>query len=404
MASTFSWLSYDDSERQSTLEVVESLKMPGTVDELGFARIRDTFRDLLFPGSSVLQTRARYFTFVPRLAAIAATTGPADQASRRFRQLEVDLITALLAAEEDNEGIIGRDARSTLKRFPSAMYWAALVRFGIITVDRGAEHILRTAAATRSAPPVGEGPGSPTGAYGIDPEAAAGWLAGDWKSTGVTFDLEPDEAEYLREHIMSTTQGSLYSWFLRERIAPGEVDYAWEHEARPTYPARMQRVLDHGERFHHLAHGATLAYNLFVSQAAGRPDLVDGDGDDGGYEHDLWQWQQEMATRSMFTGWDLDEFFSMLRAENRNLQPATVTFVRSWRDLGSHLASPGSRNQMEQLIKARELQTKRNRARLHNPKARDGWEGDVGIMKLAYNWPVMQRIVTDIQGAAHASA
>lgn len=38
---------------------------PGTLDELGIGSIRDTFSDELFPGTSTIQTRARYFLFVP---------------------------------------------------------------------------------------------------------------------------------------------------------------------------------------------------------------------------------------------------------------------------------------------------------------------------------------------------
>lgn len=38
---------------------------PGTRDELGIGPVRDAFSEQLFPGTSVIQTRARYFLFVP---------------------------------------------------------------------------------------------------------------------------------------------------------------------------------------------------------------------------------------------------------------------------------------------------------------------------------------------------
>lgn len=67
MPSTLTWLSHDTAERDRTLRLIELFKESGTVDELGIGSIRDTFADAFFPGTSVLQTRARYLLFVPWL-------------------------------------------------------------------------------------------------------------------------------------------------------------------------------------------------------------------------------------------------------------------------------------------------------------------------------------------------
>ena len=37
------------------------------IDELGFGRIRDAFANLMFPGMSTLQRRAKYFAVMPSL-------------------------------------------------------------------------------------------------------------------------------------------------------------------------------------------------------------------------------------------------------------------------------------------------------------------------------------------------
>jgi len=47
--------------------VLDLLAEKGVVDELGIGVIRDAFADLLFPGISTIQTRAKYFLIVPRL-------------------------------------------------------------------------------------------------------------------------------------------------------------------------------------------------------------------------------------------------------------------------------------------------------------------------------------------------
>ena len=59
--STFSWLDSSEHERRAVLELVSALNEPGTLDELGIGSIRDTIADTLFPGTSTIQTRARYF-------------------------------------------------------------------------------------------------------------------------------------------------------------------------------------------------------------------------------------------------------------------------------------------------------------------------------------------------------
>ena len=63
--STLSWLDSSEQERNTVLELVSALNEPGTLDELGIGTIRDTFADALFPGTSTIQTRARYFLFIP---------------------------------------------------------------------------------------------------------------------------------------------------------------------------------------------------------------------------------------------------------------------------------------------------------------------------------------------------
>jgi len=47
------------------LDVINAFSEKDTRDELGFGSVRDAFADTLFPGTSTIQTRARYFLFVP---------------------------------------------------------------------------------------------------------------------------------------------------------------------------------------------------------------------------------------------------------------------------------------------------------------------------------------------------
>ena len=40
------------------------LQAPGAVDEIGIGLIRDAFANYFFPGTSTVQTRAKYFLIV----------------------------------------------------------------------------------------------------------------------------------------------------------------------------------------------------------------------------------------------------------------------------------------------------------------------------------------------------
>jgi hypothetical protein len=65
------WVDHDPEQQQS---VLGGLAVSGrdARDELGLGTIRDTLSDLLFPGTSTVQQRVRYFLFVQWCCEIAA--------------------------------------------------------------------------------------------------------------------------------------------------------------------------------------------------------------------------------------------------------------------------------------------------------------------------------------------
>ena len=61
------WLDYSQADQRRAREIISMFSQQESRDELGLGRIRDALSDALFPGTSVLLTRARYFLFVPWL-------------------------------------------------------------------------------------------------------------------------------------------------------------------------------------------------------------------------------------------------------------------------------------------------------------------------------------------------
>ncbi len=132
------WIDFSKSERSKVMSVLDLLSQPGTLDELGIAPVRDGFADLFFPGTSTIQTRAKYFLIVPYVMKeleLSDETNP-HRLLKDLDALEKDCAVRLLSKGEDPEGIIGRRSLSQgnwVKRPPSSIYWAGLRSYGIFT-------------------------------------------------------------------------------------------------------------------------------------------------------------------------------------------------------------------------------------------------------------------------------
>ncbi len=67
----------------------------GTVDDLGIGTIRDAINNRLFPGTSIVQTRARYYLFIPWIYLNAEQRYP-NRIGAKAQDMERSLIAALL--------------------------------------------------------------------------------------------------------------------------------------------------------------------------------------------------------------------------------------------------------------------------------------------------------------------
>src|SRR5690606_119318 len=113
------------------LDAVAVLHESDTRDELGLGVIRDRYADLLFPGTGTVQTRARYFLFVPWMYRSLEEKGVNGQrVVARARKEEIGLRDALLESGE-TDGVIGKVAGAALKRLPSNVYWQGMGAWGI---------------------------------------------------------------------------------------------------------------------------------------------------------------------------------------------------------------------------------------------------------------------------------
>ncbi len=401
MVSRLGWIDQDDKQRRAMLSVVELFKEDGTVDELGTGSIRDSIADALFPGTSVLMTRARYLVMIPWLLQhVSATCTEPRGAAGELRRLEGRLILSLLKGGEE-DGVIGRFAKQNLKRMPSAAYWNALGVFAIRNPGLSVEGLLRHDISVRRAQlraahpddPGAERDAGPTSLHPDVPPPPADLLISS------TLRLIEAEADFLRERIELSTKGTLLAWLLEQGV-PSSVDYVWEHDALPAFPAPALEYVDAGRRFHTLVHGAALVYNSLLAH------LRDDDNLMYTYDRRIDQWSEELENaQPLSDGWTVEVLWSLMDRRRTPVREGTRTFVTAWtRAVAEHGADATKMPAVRALVRQRELSLKGGRARVSNRDALNSWTGGSGLVRLDYRWAVASRLINDVLTPAHGVA
>lgn len=399
MPTSFSWLDFSETERQRALEVVRQFEEHGTVDELGVGVIRDAIADRLFPGISTIQSRARYFLFIPWMYLdLERRRVPSSGVAEAARRAEIALIDAL-AQSDDPVGTIGIMARGKLKNLPSRAYWVGLHTLGIRNYQGSQDSYHRSLDALYRLPALST--------RNDDGEAFAGrsvhnWHAGLPKPPAgfpreASLTLSAEEGAYLSERIAMTQPASLLAWLTSNGSPSPEAVFPWEHHQAAQFPEHNQIELEHARNFSELMLGSALLYNFMLSEKSGNEEWRSR------YEQDLEEWSRMLGEREAeLHGWDRAAFWQLIEDANARVGLPTRMFVNGWLDLA---LSPDTRKmrsnaKARQLIISRELQLKRALARLTNQRPLELWRGASGAGQMDYRWlPVARATTEDIQHA-----
>jgi hypothetical protein len=396
MNSTFTWLDHSERDRRRMLDVIDRFRESEARDELGFGVVQNTFADILFPGTSTIQTRARYFLFVPWIYRyLEGKRVGSDRIWQRARDMEVRLISTLLASE-DSKNVIGSRARANLQRMPSSIYWQGLREWGICHFPGSLDQYYRSLDAYYEALPRSRArtdDGEP-----LEDRISHNWHPGLPSPTGdflndSSFKLTYLEASYLRERIQTSNLGSLLAILVGLDVANGWVEFPWEHPSYPEFPEHIRRQLRHARAFSEAVYGATLLYNLMLSEARGMEEDVKARSEA------LREWAALVGESDALAGWDRSDFWELILSEGANISVQTRSFIDSWLDIA---LAPGSASgvasdpRARTLITDRELARKRAQARLSNRRALELWNGASGLYRLSYRWPSAHLILSDI--------
>lgn len=394
--SSFTWLDTSERDRRQALDVIDLFKQRDTRDELGIGTVRDALADLLTPGTSTIQTRARYFFFVPwmYLQLERRRVSSADIV-RRARDFEIDLID-VLADCPDHAGTIGIEARRKLKRLPSAVYWGGLGTLGIRLFSgspdqyhRGLDRFYREQERARASREDREAENRERVHWHPHlPEPPAD------HPDHASFALRRVEAEYLQDRILQRAPGTLLAFLVDRGRLVEPVGFPWEHPQVGDLPRQLADLLEHARCFSEVMHGVALLYNLMLAELLRRDDWV----------REYLQWIDEWAAlvgqrAARLAAWDRQQFWQLVRSKGAVIPATSHHFIEDWIALvlgKKDSAGLATARTARSLIEARERYLKRGRARLQSREQLELWGGAAGTAALDYRWGTTQTIVTDI--------
>lgn len=404
MASTVAWLDASSAEQRRVREIVALFTQQESRDELGVGQVRDVLSDLLFPGTSVIQTRARYFLIVPWLFERAREQGVRPSDVTGWVQKEERRLIDTVKRAGVADGLIGRVAGPAVKVLPSAIYWSGLQRWGIVRTGLAPEQVaVRSRLGLFEADELAERQGGPW--HPTLPSAPAGFPA-----TCDSLDLTAEEAAWLVERILDRWPDSLLAQLVtsNEPLTPAS-ESPWRDATAVRRAGPARELLLHARLFSLCVHGAALLYNLLVAEryeAAGFT-RVTGVVDD--YRQRLVAWCADVGTEPALAAWDVEEFWSLVRLANPRISPLTRQFVDSWIEVarGGDPAAVTDDRVVRAAVAERERFQKRAQARLSNDRLLAAWAGASGAAPLTFRWGLVHRIVSDIhagQGVVDAGA
>jgi len=387
------------------LDVIHSFDEKGTRDELGISTIRDGLADLLLPGTGTVQTRARYFLFIPWIyKELEQRDTPSHEIAEKARAREIELIYALEKGGEKKAGVIGVEARDELQRLPSIIYWNGLGVWGSRLFQGSQEQYHRSLDSwyqqklDRPKTDPGEsseGTGLQSNWHPGIPTPHNGWR---WK---VDFQLTRPEARFLRDGILNRASGSLLAHLVTCEKSLAEAEFCWTSEAYGDFPLTNRVQVDHARAFSEIIHGAALIYNLLLAEKSAKKELVES------YREKLRNWSKMLEDRgALIAKWDSTAFWALLNDHDVRVTRRTSAFVSEWIRQVKNSSQPwklAHNKEVRRLIQEREQALKGSLARLENPRALELWNEEAGTGRLDFRWRVSRQMINDIlEGLGHA--
>ena len=404
------WVDFSKADREKVLDVMNLLQEQGAVDEIGIGLIRDAFANYFFPGTSTVQTRAKYFLIVPYILQEAVSGKYGNQVNTILQKIDYEEKNCGLLLYQKcidkginpvGVGIIGARVlpKSWVARKPSNIYWNGIRTYHLFEQENMTiPDMVRLSVIMRAqGKPEKLGNRRDNAEEGEKDDKDAGrsesvrffdlpeMEAADWRNN-LEIGLTRSEAAFLRSKIERSVPDKLLAYILKNNIDLTKYDRfeALYADLQNDIPEEMASIMKLACDFNRLVYAARVRYNMILSRGQNR-DAVS-------------EWQEIEHHMDWYTIVDLEAVLNFLGRPDFHLRRFLINLQASFQahDL----------DKADDIIVSREIELKtRARAKLchaedFNP---DNW---VGGRYLDYRFGDAKQIVADIyegEGTAHVS-
>jgi len=415
--SQLGWIDFSPDDRSKVRSVLASLSEPGTLDELGIGQVRDAFSDLLFPGISTIQTRAKYYITVPRILRDYLSLTPSQR--KRYQSLqkyladhENELAKRLDAIHEAGEkGIIGRTRinQGGVARRPSEVYWNGLRTFGLVKTQLSLADFCRHMDSNDlhgdvSNATLDEGNDDADNLKGPIlvslPDRISDWMSED----KLRIELSYKEAGFLKGKMVESPDIAIS--VPAQIFKHGVVDQVLadnENENIKAIDALTSTLLSHdsvdGEckrniklanEFSLALEGPHIRYNFLLAKKNNHVDKIKQ------YKVDYEAWLDGVRTKDLFTANCAGKWLSVV--DTRAIKSGARRFIQDCCDI---LQKDSTAKQLDLLVKSRVDANKGPRSLLKRNLKSDKWNG---IRRMDYRWGSAKVLIKDIRDGLHAGS
>ncbi len=400
LASSLGWLDFDTAAADRVATLLRALQEPTTLDVLGLLSIRNAFAQMLHPGTSTLQTRLRYFIFLPWIfRRLESEQVAAKDFSRRLRHYEARLIDCLRHLGP-GEGVIGYVAGRRLKTMPSQLYWGGLRAFGLRRLPLSIAEYGRGAGSWGRHRAMRDDDGNVTGGmalmWGSLPDPPK-----DFLDTDISFELTSDEAQVIVDSVQRNQPESLLAVvFAQPSLAAGH-RFPWDLPQN-ALPEGVTEVVRHARCFSEVTAGPQYVYNVLVARRAKRELGWDTDKVEESQLGLIRKWielvDERQAELASWVG-ELSVFWNLL--DEHRIPQSTRRFITTL----AHAVVDDPRaiykdQAIHEQIRLREMQLKGRRARLGHRGALENWTQNPVGGQLGYRWSIVRRHLADLTAAS----
>lgn len=390
MTSLISWLDASTEESSKMRELVKLFGTPETTDDLGMGQLRDAISNSLFPGTSVLHLGARYMLLVPWAYQTAHhVTRKPEELRKRSEESERQLIGRL--KELGEESFIGRDAGRNVQQLPSAAYWSALRRYGIVSPETDRSAVAQLMCADTPAPEDGEDH------YSVWNETLPKPPAGFPQTDERGLALSHEEARWLQERILTTCHGTMLAHVVGSELSPEQRSRApWADPACRSAEGEPAQWLKDAEAFSFVHYGATILYqHLLAELSMKRFSSGEETLEPTGQLLEAWEERRD-SKRDLLASWDLSDYLHRATALNHGINSNTAGFARDMFAAALRPSILTDNADFRAAVETREKLMKKSNSRFRNERRLRAWQPPNQVASLTFRWAQVRRNVLDI--------